>query len=356
MNVGLLARKTLFSQKGGDTVQVIQTAEALQRYGYRTFIIPAGDPLPDDLDILHFFNIGRPADALPYFKDFKGQKVISTIYVDYSKADKFRFSWLFAMLGSHGVEYIKTIARAWNKSDRWPCWEYLWKGQRRSMVTLLKSCDTLITSSMSELRRISTWSQLSGKALRDRHRMIPLGIDSDFVFKPQNTGPRTGLLMVGRLEYLKNQKIVIQWARSRGWPLTIVGDANVNQPEYYKQCQKEAGPLTRFLPFQKQSEIIRLMDHHKVFIMPSLTETYSLVAWEAAARGMSVIANKVDDMQETLEAIAEFADFTNEEESVRLIETELGQLHPRAKKSQAWFKDYTWDEIGQKIDEAYTQR
>ena len=354
MNIGLLARKTLFSQPGGDTVQVVNTAEALQRYGHRTFIVKAGDALPEDLDLLHFFNIGRPADAMPYFVRFKGKKVISTIFVDYKKADKQRFPWLYSVIGSHGMEYIKTLARGLNKSDRWPEWSYLIRGQRKSMIHLLKHCDTIITSSMSELQRVSQWAKLPGKSLRDRHRLVPLGIDTVFIDQPRTEAPRTGLLMVGRLEYLKNQISVIRWAKAHDWPLTVVGDPNINQNEYYQRCLEEAGPLTRFLPFQNQSEVIQLMDEHKVFLVPSFFESYSLVAWEAAARGMAVIANRVPDMSETLEPIAEFANFDSEDEVIRVIQHELAQLNPRTKKSQAWFKNYTWDVIGQKIIEAYT--
>lgn len=353
MNIGLLARKTLFSQPGGDSVQVVHTAEALQRFGHRTFIIKAGDPLPEELDLLHFFNIGRPADALPYFERFKGQKVISTVYVEYATADRQRFPFLFSLFGEHGMEYIKTIARARNKTDRWPELSYLLKGQRKSMMYLLNHCDRIITSSMSELQRMSTWAKLPGKSLRDRHRLVPLGINSDFIHTPQDTAERKGLLMVGRLEYLKNQLSVIQWAKQMDWPLTVVGDKNINQEEYYERCLAEAGPLTKFLPFQNTTDIVRLMDQHKVFIVPSLFESYSLVAWEAAARGMAVVANRVADMSETLAPVAEFTDFKVPHVAQSVIEFELAQEKPRTKKSQAWFENYTWDEIGQKIDEAY---
>ena len=159
--------------------------------------------------------------------------------------------------------------------------------------------------------------------------------------------------MVGRLEYLKNQLCVIQWAKQMDWPLTVVGDKNVNQEDYYKQCTAEAGRRTKFLPFQSTTEIIKLMDQHKVFIVPSLFESYSLVAWEAAARGMAVVANEVADMSETLAPVAELTDFNVPHLAQSVIEFELTQRQPRTKKSQAWFENYTWDEIGQKIDEAY---
>ena len=110
--------------------------------------------------------------------------------------------------------------------------------------------------------------------------------------------------MVGRLEYLKSKNI-IEWASERNWPLTVVGDANVNQQDYYNACVSLAGPTITFLPYTNTDAIIRLMDEHKCLVCSSLFETYSLVGWEGAARGMAVVANKADDMSETLEPVAE---------------------------------------------------
>ena len=116
MHIVLLARKTLYTQPGGDTVQVEETASALRRCGHEASIVLAGDALPRKANVLHGFNLGRPADLLPYFRSFKGKKILSSIYVDYSLADQQRFSVLYSLVGKHGLEYVKTIARALNGS------------------------------------------------------------------------------------------------------------------------------------------------------------------------------------------------------------------------------------------------
>ena len=114
MHVVLLARKTLYTQPGGDTVQVEETAPALRSYGHEATIITADQPLPLSATVLHGFNLGRPADLLPYFKSFKGKKILSSIYVDYSLADKQRFPRLYALVGKHGLEYVKTLGKVTN--------------------------------------------------------------------------------------------------------------------------------------------------------------------------------------------------------------------------------------------------
>lgn len=349
MNIALISRSTLYKQPGGDTVQVERTADGLRALGHEVHIVLAGQPLPKSVKIIHGFNLGRPADLLPYFKSFEGKKILSTIFVDYSLADSERTPMTYSLFGGHGMEWLKTIARGLNGSDRFPGLRYLLSGQRRSMEALLGRSDRIITSSMSEFERIGSWSKHNRKSLRDKHQLVPLGINKDFIETPSRSEARSGLLMVGRLEYLKNQKTVIEWATQRNWPLTVVGDANVNQQDYYAACKAAAGPTVTFLPYTGTEEIIRLMDEHKCLVIPSLFETYSLVGWEAAARGMVVVANKAADMSETLEPVAELVPIANKEAFIQSIETGLnGQ-----KKSQVPFENFTWDAIVSRIVSAY---
>jgi len=183
--------------------------------------------------------------------------------------------------------------------------------------------------------------------------LIPLGLDDSFIFNKQSRERSQGILMVGRIEYLKNQLQVIQWATKSNWPLTVVGDANANQPAYYKQCLESAGDHVNFIPHQSPSSILALMQAHRLLIVPSFFETYSIVAWEAAALGLHVIANDVADMHETLSEVAQLCDFTNEESTVKIISDRLLSESDQQKKSQAWFENYTWDAIGLKLEKVY---
>ena len=349
MNVALISRSTLYKQPGGDTVQVEQTADGLRALGHDVSIILAGALLPKEVELIHGFNLGRPADLLPYFRSFEGKKILSTIYVDYSLADKERAPLAYSLLGGHGMEWLKTVARGLNGSDRFPGLRYVFRGQRRSMEVLLGLSDRIITSSMSEFERIGHWSKLNRKSLRDKHQLVPLGISEDFIETPTESDARSGLLMVGRLEYLKNQKTIIEWATQHNWPLTVVGDANVNQQAYYTKCKAAAGPTVTLLPYTNNEELIRLMDAHQCLVVPSLFETYSLVGWEAAARGMAVVANRVADMSETLAPVAKLVSIENESEFIHTIELALKEH----KKSQVPFENFTWDIIVSRILKAY---
>ena len=346
MHIAFLARKTLFSQPGGDTVQVEQTASALTRLGHTTSIILAGQPLPANIDILHGFNLIRPADVLPYFLKFKGRKVLSSIYVDYSLADAQRFPVLFKFVGKHGLEYIKTVGRATNGSDRWPRFRYVLFGQKRSAKRLLAATDVLITSSQSEAERI----QADFGAIKNQ-RTIPLGIASEFLAPPYDT-ERQGILVLNRLEWLKNQKTVIEWASKENWPMTIIGDANKNQPGYFAQCQKVAGPTIHFQPYATGDELLHELQRHKVLLIPSHFESFSLVGWEAAAQGMNVLFNDVADMKETLAPIGTALDFSNAQTAIQAIQAALDDPSEQ-KKSQELLESRSWDQIVKQILEAY---
>lgn len=349
MKIALISRSTLYTQPGGDTVQVEHTAIGLKKLGHNVFIILAGQKLPHEVELIHGFNLGRPADLLPYFKTFKGKKVLSTLYVDYSSADTNRFPKLSRILGMHGMEWFKTILRGLNNSDNFPCISFLFQGQKKSMLQLLSKADLVITSTMSEFERIQQWNSIQGKSLKEKHQVIPLGISNAFINTPISKKERKGLLIVGRLEFIKNQHKVIQWATQYRWSLTVVGDSNKNQQAYTQFCKSIAGPSVKFLAHQNEEKIIELMDEHSCLVIPSLFETYSLVGWEAAARGLSVVANNSADMSESLASIATLVPIEYESDFIAAIEAGLkGQ-----KKSQVQFENYTWDHISKKIDGAY---
>ncbi len=346
MHIAFVARKTLYSQPGGDTVQVEQSAAALRRQGHNVSIISSGTSLPDNIDVLHGFNLGRPADLLPYFTSFPGKKVLSSIYVDYALADSVRFHLLYKLLGKHGLEHMKTLARALNGSDRWPGLAYALRGQRRSVQALLKHTHTVLTSSDSEARRLEQDFGALPKTIT-----VPLGVAEEFLTPPKE-GAKEGILMLGRLEWLKNQKTVIQWASKRHWPLTVVGDPNKNQQGYYRECKAMAGETISFLPHTGGEELLALLDSHKLLLIPSHFESFSLVGWEAAARGMKVLFNEVADMEETLAPIGEGIDFSDEAACTLRIQEALSEPVD-IKKSQALLEGRSWDQIVMQILAAY---
>src|SRR5215217_7633308 len=116
MNVLFLTRATLYSVYGGDTVQIESTAKYLRRTGISVDIKLANEKIDySPYDLIHFFNITRPADFLPHIYRSNRPYLISTIFVDYSDYEathrKGIIKVIGRVLGADGLEYVKAIAR-----------------------------------------------------------------------------------------------------------------------------------------------------------------------------------------------------------------------------------------------------
>src|ERR1700679_2208445 len=115
IKVAFISRATLFSSPGGDTRQLEQTALNLKKYGAEIDIYLSGQSINySKYDLLHFFNIIRPADIIKHIKASKTPFVVSTIFVEYgtvreeAKGIKGMLKKIFT---DDGLEYLKVIAR-----------------------------------------------------------------------------------------------------------------------------------------------------------------------------------------------------------------------------------------------------
>src|ERR1700712_4370363 len=116
MKVALIARKTLFTVEGGDTVQIRQTARHLCALGIVADIRLTNEVIAyDQYDLLHFFNIIRPADIHHHIRKSGKPFAVSPILIDYNEFDQtYRIgpsAILLKHLPSGLTEYAKTIGR-----------------------------------------------------------------------------------------------------------------------------------------------------------------------------------------------------------------------------------------------------
>src|SRR5215470_17044460 len=99
MKVAIITRSTLHTVKGGDTYQVIRTAEGLKNLGITADIKLTNELIAyDQYDLLHFFNIIRPADILYHIHKSNKPFVVTPIFVDYSEFDKYHRGGLLGII------------------------------------------------------------------------------------------------------------------------------------------------------------------------------------------------------------------------------------------------------------------
>ena len=130
MKVLFITRATLFINKGGDTIQVLNTSKYLKRLNVEVDIKLCSEIIDySSCHLIHFFNIARPSDILVHIKKSSKPYVISTIYVDYSGYDKNGrkglTGFLFHLLPAAFNEYLKVIGRAIINREKIVSKEYL---------------------------------------------------------------------------------------------------------------------------------------------------------------------------------------------------------------------------------------
>lgn len=344
MHVVLLSRSTLFSQRGGDTIQILRTSEALKALEMDVTIVLHGETLPDEpIDLIHFFNIGRPADALPYLKSTSCPWVVSTIDVDYDAFDQGR--GIMKSLSSNAREYFKTIARGLYGTDKMPSFRYWWLGHKRSQLALLQRAKMLVTTSHKEAERLlNKWGELPPI------QVILPGVQD--IFKHQHPEvERKGILCVGRIEGIKNQLELIRAMNDISEPLQLIGAGSRNQNGYLLACENEAGDHVTFTPHQTPDALALAYASHAVLVVPSLFETFGFTALEGLASGCAVV---LSESAESFDLLREFVfPCAPNEHSIRQAILRALEEGPKP-GGKEFARNLTWNDTAEALQRTYT--
>lgn len=346
MKILFIARKSLYEQAGGDSLQVEQTAHYLRILGHEVTISTQQKENPADYDILHFFNLIRPAQFLYYLK-FKKPIIVTSIYVDYSEYESKNGSYgrriILNLFGKFGLEYFKTIGRWIKGNDEFPGYSYLLNGQKSSIRSILKEVRNIIVASDQEaslIKKDFKISPLFSKiALGSEHFKT---LDSDI--------SRKGIACIARVEGLKNQHQLIKVVNEENDPLILIGKAATNQSAYYGKCQELAGPTVEFKGQLKADEIANILSKTEVHAMISYYETTGLSTIEALKAGCQVVISEKGGQKEIFGEHAFYADPENRDSIKNAI-----SKAKRAKLShKEWvMKTFRWEKSAQEISDIY---
>lgn len=303
MRVAFISRNTLYSGRGGDTVQIIKTAKYLTRMGVEVDIFLSSDIIDySQYDIIHGFNLIRPADLLKHFNNFDKIKVLSTIYVDYSefetKARVGVIAKLFKFIGKDTTEYLKTIMRFLKNGERSFNFKYLISGHKRSVIELICQSDMLLPNSRSEYFRIN-----KDYGVSKNYEIIPNAIDVDVFRKDFDVSKKQKNLVIciAKIDGRKNQLHLIRALNNTEFELIIIGKSAPNHLSYYNQCKAEAGKNVSFITEIEQEDLIQYYLRAKVHAMPSWFETTGLSSLEAIALGCNIVITSKGDTEDYFE-------------------------------------------------------
>jgi len=354
MRVALIARSTLKTVQGGDTIQVLKTADELKKLGVTADVFLASDTIPyEQYDLLHFFNIIRPADHLYHIHKSRKPYVVSTIYLDYSVFDRFGrgniHRILFNILGKPGSEYLKNMYRFMRRQDSMISKQYVW-GHMRAMKNVLKGAALILPNSQSEFQRLAKDTGFSGA-----YHIVPNGIDAkNFSVIPDDIFREDKVLCVAQIYGMKNQLSLIQACKNLKIPLDIIGTAPPNHQKYYRLCEELSDKNVRFIDFMHQTELIKYYAASRVHALPSWFETTGLSSLEAAALGCNLVVGTGGDTRDYFKDMAWYC----QADDLASIESALSNAMDQ--KNDGTLRDfilthYTWARAAEETLSAYNK-
>ena len=292
-------------------------------------------------DLLHFFNITRPADFIRHIKLSRKPYVVSTIFVDYREVSS------SARQGSG--EYLKVIGRAVLSGEKVVSNEFLLWGHKKSVQYVAKNAAYLLPNSESEYKRfVDTFS------VSRPYMVVPNGVDVELITKnyPINPEYKDAIICMGRIEPRKNQLALIHALNGSPYKVFIHGKPSPNHKAYYQRCISEATENIFIRNWLDTPELYRVYRSSRVHVLPSYFETTGLVSLEAAAMGCSVVITDRGDTKEYFGDNAWYCDPANTS-SIRQAVDEAFNAPVNEQFRAQVLERYTWDKAAKKTMEAY---
>ncbi|MGZ3924621.1 MAG: glycosyltransferase family 4 protein [Flavisolibacter sp.] len=351
MKVAFISRPTLYTVPGGDTVQMEETAQHLKEFDVEARILLSHQEINyKEFDLLHFFNLTRPADILFHINKSNVPFVISPILVDYTEFDirhrRGLSGWMLRSVPS--PEYTKTLARWLLLKDKLPAKEYLWKGHRKAISEILQKAKMLLPNSIQESKQLE-----KSYPCAKTQSVIPNGINEKLFYRDGSVQKQQALVVcAARIEGLKNQLNLIKALNNTAFTLVLVGQAAPNQQRYYRHCKTIAKRNIVFTGPLDQPRLASLFRRAKVHVLPSWFETCGLASLEAAVSGCNIVATEKGFASEYLGSHAFYCDPGSIDSiynavSLAANSDRSNELHDKI------VNQFTWRHAAKKTVEAY---
>jgi glycosyltransferase involved in cell wall biosynthesis len=348
LNILMVARSNLFALPGGDTLQVEQTMRHLESRGHQVALHLKTTRVDDaPYDVIHHFNLGRPEDHLPLLRRWKKPVVLSTNYVDYSEYESRQDMPfprnLLQQLSPPARERVKAMGRRL-ASGRLPSYTSLRHSHTAALQRTLQRAAATITTSAAEATRI----ERTLDPLRNNH-IIPLGVDHALFHEAHHA--RSGVVIAGRIEGLKNQLTALQALKNRAIPVTVAGEASTNHQAYYKECLHAGAGWATFLPHQSPKALAELFQRAQVVLIPSWFETFGLVAAEAGFSGARVVLTERADTYSDWKHLVWGCDPGHPESIARAVSEALNA--PKTPSWESLKSRLNWDTVAASTEAVY---
>ena len=267
------------TESGGVQVRVRRIKELLEERAIIVDFFCSFSTKLKDYDVLHIFSLTSESLSLAICAKKLGLRVVISpiVNVTRQRAKSIRRSLLFYRIIRH---YTSDLLE-------------------HQLYQLLEVSDAILVESPSEALFIEKYYKMPSEKIR----VVPNGVDNpkpanQSIFKLLNKECRY-CLQVGRIDKNKNLLNTIKAVKGANYDLVVIGGPYaVSNDDYYDRCRKEAAGCDNihFLGWldSKSDLLASAYQNAQALILPSKTETFGLVAVEAAIYGTHIcIANNL---------------------------------------------------------------
>jgi glycosyltransferase involved in cell wall biosynthesis len=356
MRLAFISRATLFSSPGGDTVQLEQTAINLRKLGVEVDVYLTDQPIDyTKYNLLHFFNIIRPADIIYHVKCSRKPYVISTIFVEYGTVKEQGRGGLIGLIKKifpgDLFEYIKTVGRAVKNGEKIMSADYYWRGHGGAIRYAASHASMLLPNSESEYKRLSTKYNLSRP-----YRVVPNGINKTLAEKtyPESEKYKGTVICMGRIESRKNQLALIRALNDTEYRVFIHGKPSPNNLKYFEQCKAEASANIVIGEHIEADELYTAYSNAKVHVLPSYFETTGLSSLEAAVMGCNIVVTDKGDTRDYFKDDAWYCEPDDVWSIKKAVDEAFNAPYNIAFRERI-LRDFTWERAAEESLAAYEQ-
>jgi len=357
---------------GGDSVQMIKTAEFLRKLGVQVDISLKLAPNLDEYEIVHLMNITRVKFTCAQLINAKKQKkkvVLSPIYWNTGEVvSAYRRSIL-------GLNDFSSLEELWNAClsslvNRSLLGQIAELTQNRALaLKVLSKVDRVLPNSHAELEIISRDFADVFRNQEKEVSVIPNGVDADIFWNAspeafiRKYGFTDFVLNVGRFSYRKNQLALVEAMKDTETDVVFIGESSRSPSSYYgikdaidklyyQKCKRNADASFKFLGSIPHNELASAYAACRVFALPSLYETPGLSALEAALSGANIC---VTNGGSTREYFSEFALYCDPYSAASIRKAILkSYATPKNSELKEYIlKNFTWESVAKATLAAY---
>lgn len=360
-------RKDYLSNMGGDTTQILRTAESLREFNIEIDITSSLSPDLRQYDIVHLFNLTRVRETyLQCINAKKNQKPIafSTNYWstdEFNKKGMHHFSKKIFHRAIKNNETKFRLKKVINHFYKLNTNENMQPnlGLIKQQKFIAANSDILLPNSYMEMDQLKKDLNIKTNYVvvyNSADKQFKQGSPEYFLkkFKKYNLEKDNFVLCVSRIEDRKNILRLIRAVNKTDLKLVIIGKPNPSQHSYNRKCKKTAKPNIIFLNHMNQNELSSAYAAAKVHILPSWYETPGLSSLEAGLAGCNLVSTDRGSTREYFLNLIEYCDPSSGESIKNALIRAFSKQKTKAMSNRIT-SNFTWRKSSEQIISAYRQ-